>query len=181
MDSREPRLLPVTESLRPVSMRFCISRTLPAPTNAAPARTHSGEVRHLRRHARMYRGRVARVIDHMVDRAVIAERYGDHVVEPYLRALWRLDCPGQPDIRIDEDAVHAQPPRLMRRHSIRHFVGGPAVHPRRTRIARLVRRIVRNLGLIKIRSPAIALPQNLELLVMLHKQAIDRDLVSIHH
>ena len=71
----------------------------------------------------MYRGRLARVVDHMVDRAVIAERHGDHVVEPYLRALRRLDCPGQPDIRIDEDAVHTQPPRLMRRHSIRHFLG----------------------------------------------------------
>src|SRR6266853_5066623 len=89
--------------------------------NTAPARI-SGEVRHLRCHARMYRGRLARVVDHMADRAVIAQRHGDHVVEPYLWTLRRLDCAGQPDIRIDEDAVHAQPPRLMRRHSTRHLV-----------------------------------------------------------
>src|SRR4029077_5486833 len=74
------------------------------PTNAAPERTHSGEVRHLRRHARSDRGRLAGVVDHMVDRAVFAERHGDYVVEPYLRALRRLDCPGQPAIRMGEDA-----------------------------------------------------------------------------
>ena len=56
------------------------------PTNAAPARI-SGEVRHLRRHARMYRGRLARVVDHMVDRPVFAQRYRDHVVELYRGAL----------------------------------------------------------------------------------------------
>src|SRR5580658_10845089 len=69
----------------------------------------------------------------------------------------------------------------MTRHSIRHLIRGPAVHSWRTHIARLVRRIVRNLGLIEIRPPAIALPKNLKLLVMLHKQAVDRDLVSIHN
>jgi len=77
------------------------------PTDATPARTHSGEVRHLRRHARMYRGRVARVVDHMVDRAVIAERHGDHVVEPYRSLVRRLDCAGQHYVRINKDAVHA--------------------------------------------------------------------------
>ena len=64
------------------------------PTNAAAARIHSGEVRHLRRHARMYRCRLASVVDHMADRAVIAQHHGDHVVEPHLRTLRRLDCPG---------------------------------------------------------------------------------------
>ena len=63
-------------------------------TNAALARIHSGEVRHLWRHARMYRCRLARVVDHMADHTVIAQRHGDHVVEPYLRTLRRLDCPG---------------------------------------------------------------------------------------
>src|SRR5580692_3682949 len=147
-------------------------------------RSRSGEVRNLRRHPRMHRGRLACVVDHMADRPVIAQRHCDHVVKSYLRALIagnrRLDCPGQHYIRMPEDAVHTQPPRLMTRYSIRHLVRSPAVHSRRTRIARLVRRIVRNLGLIKIHPPAIALPQNLELLVMLHKQAKDRDLVSIH-
>jgi hypothetical protein len=61
------------------------------PTHAAPARIRSGEGRHLRRHARMYRCRLARIVDHMTDRAVIAQRHGDHVVEPYLPALRRLD------------------------------------------------------------------------------------------
>jgi len=67
------------------------------------------------------------------------------------------------------------------RDSIRNLVRGPAIHPRRTRIARLVGSIVRNLGLIKISPPAVAVPQNLEFLVMLYKQAIDRDIISVHY
>lgn len=69
--------------------------------------SRSGKVRHFGRHARMHPGRLARVGDHMADRAVISQRHGDHVVKPYLWARRRLDCAGQPDIRIDEDAVHA--------------------------------------------------------------------------
>src|SRR6266478_4095327 len=120
-------------------------------------RSRSRKVRHLRRHTRMHRGRLALVVDHMADFAVITQRHGNHVVEPYLRSLRRLDCPGQHNIWMLEDAVHAQAPRLVTRYSILYFVRGPAVHPRRTRIATLVRRIVRNLGLIKIRPPTIAL------------------------
>src|SRR5271169_584901 len=118
----------------------------------------SGEVRHLRRHPRMHRSRLACVVDHMIDRTVIAQRHGDHVMEPYLRVLRRLDGPGQHYVRINEDAVYAQPPRLMARDSIRNLVRGPAIHTRRARIASLVRRIVRNLGLIKICPAAIAVP-----------------------
>src|ERR1700676_648257 len=92
---RSPRSrLPVTESLRPASMRSCSSPDVARATNAALASIHSGEVRHLWRHARMYRCRLARVVDHMADHTVIAQRHGDHVVEPYLRTLRRLDCPG---------------------------------------------------------------------------------------
>jgi len=85
--------LPVTESLLHRFYEVLHSPDVVRPTNAAPERTHSGEVRHVRHHARMHRGRLARAVDHMVDRVVIAERHGDHVVEPYLRPLRRLDRP----------------------------------------------------------------------------------------
>src|SRR5271168_1887104 len=107
----------------------------------------SRKVRYLRRHARMHRSRLTRVVDYMVDRAVISQRYSDHVVKPYPRTLVsqvrltqvrRLDCTGHHYVRMLEDAVDAEPPRLMTRHSIRDFVRGPALHPRCTRIARLV-------------------------------------------
>src|SRR5713226_442308 len=65
------------------------------PSLARIERSRSGKVRHLRRHARMHRGRLASVVDHAADPAVIAQRQCDHVVESYLGALRRLDCPGQ--------------------------------------------------------------------------------------
>jgi hypothetical protein len=66
----------------------------PAPRMPRQRTPHSGEVRHLRRHAGMHRGRVAGVVDHVVDGAEIAERHGDDVVEADLRALRRLDGAG---------------------------------------------------------------------------------------
>ena len=39
----------------------------------------------------MQGGRLARVVDHMSDLAELAQRHGDHVVKPYLRAFRRLD------------------------------------------------------------------------------------------
>src|ERR1700687_2856435 len=85
-------------------------------------RSLSRKVRHLWSHAGTNCGRLARVIDDVVDCAVIAQRYRDHVVKPYPRTLRRLDRPGQHDIRINEDAVHAQSPRLVTGYSIRHLV-----------------------------------------------------------
>lgn len=129
----------------------------------------------------MHRGCLASIVDHMADLAVIAQRHGNDVVEPHLRIFWRLNRAGQNHIRINEDAVSSQSPCFVTPHSVRYLVRGPAIHARCTRIACLVRRIVGNLGLIKISPPAVAIPQNLEFLVMFHKQAIDRDIVSIYH
>ena len=70
----------------------CLSRHI--RTSKGIQRSRSRKVCHLRRHARMHRGRLACVVDHMADLAVIAQRHGDHVVEPDLRLFRRLDCPG---------------------------------------------------------------------------------------
>src|ERR1035438_2759607 len=117
----------------------------------------------------------------MGDCTVIAQSYGDDVMEPYRRTLRRLDCPAQHHIWMLKNAVHAEAPSLMTGDPVRHLVRGPAVYSWRTRIASLVRRIVGNLGLIEIRSPAVPVPQNLILTVMLYKQSVDRDAVSIDH
>src|SRR6202035_2876245 len=53
------------------------------PTSSRQALSRSGKVCHLRSDPRMDRGRLARVVNHMVDRAVFAQSHGDHVVEAY--------------------------------------------------------------------------------------------------
>src|SRR2546429_1344155 len=102
--------------------RSAVAQSVAKPKSCSQRRSRSGKVRHLRRHPRMDRGCLARVVDHMTDFAVITQRHGNHVVEAYTRALRCLDCPGEHYIRINEDAVNAQPPRLMTGHSIRNLV-----------------------------------------------------------
>src|SRR6185503_7859476 len=48
-------------------------------------------------------------------------------------------------------------------------------------VALLVRRIVRNFRLIKVRPPMFALPQDLELLMMLDEQPISGHIVPVHY
>src|SRR5215469_4326505 len=78
--------------------------------------------RHLRVHARPHRSCAARIIDHMVNGPQIAQRHRDHVVEPHLRSLRRLDRPRENHIRLAKYAVDSQPPGLMSLHMVRHLV-----------------------------------------------------------
>src|SRR5437588_529224 len=87
--------------------RKVVAQSVATPKSCRQRRSRSRKVCHLRRYAGMYRGRLARVVDHMTDFAVITQRHGNHVVEAYARALRRLDCPGEHYIRINEYAVYA--------------------------------------------------------------------------
>src|ERR1035438_5248641 len=122
----------------------------------------------------------ARVIDDVVDLAVIAQANRDHAVEPDVRAVGNFDGPAQHHAAIPEDAVDSEPPGFVASHILRHFVRSPSIRSRRACVARLVRRIVGNLGLVKVYAPTVTVPEGLEFLVMFDEQAVDGDMVSIH-
>ncbi len=90
-----------------------------------------------------------------------------------------LNGPGDKDTGIVKDAVDAKAPSSVTGHSVGYLIGSPAIDAGCARIASLVGRIVRNLGLIEINPSAIAAPEDLELLVMLDKQTVNRDIVAI--
>src|SRR5215469_5988591 len=141
---------------------------------------HSRIARHLRNHSRLDRSRATRIINHIVDRSQIPQPYGSHVVELHSRRPRYLNRTSQHYSRLTKHTVNPEAPGLMARHTVRHLVRGPTIHTRRAHIALLVRRIIRNLRLIEIRPPTIAIPKHLELLVVLHEQPIDRDIVPVH-
>src|SRR5215472_4006066 len=95
---------------------------------------------------------------------------------------WRdrhLDSTSQCYVGVPEDAVDAESPGFVARDGGANFVGSPAVYPRRRSEARLVRRVVGNLRLIEVGAPAIAVPQNLKLLMVLHKETVGCDVVAV--
>src|SRR5271163_4947449 len=112
----------------------------------------------------MASGCAARVVNDIADAAVVVEARRDHVVEADLLALGNLDRACQKNTRIGENAVDAQPPGLMLVYGAGHFVRGPAVRAGRTAIGGLVRRVVRDLGLVHVSAPPLAIPEHLELL-----------------
>ena len=77
-----------------------------------------------------------------------------------------------------EHPVDAQPPGLMARDAVRDFVGGEAVHPVMLPVA-LRRCVIRQLGLIKIHPPTVAVPQRLIFLEMFDEEAIEGDLGAV--
>src|ERR1035437_1106892 len=137
--------------------------------------------RDLGRDPRFDRSRATRGVDYVADFALIVQAHGDHVVELDARLPGNLDGPAQHHAGMPEDAVDAKPPGFVAGDTIRHLVRGPAVGSRRARVAGLIRRIVRNLGLIEISPAAVAVPQHLELLMVLDKEAVDGDVVAIDH
>src|ERR1017187_3618965 len=139
------------------------------------------EFRDLGCDARVARRCTTRVIDDVADLAVIAQANRDHAVEPDVRAVGNFDGPAQHHAAIPEDAVDSEPPGFVASHILRHFVRSPSIRSRRACVARLVRRIVGNLGLVEVYAPTVTVPEDLEFLLMLDEQAVDGDIVSIHN
>src|ERR1019366_3092665 len=131
--------------------------------------------------ARVARRCTTRVVDDVVDLAVIAQANRDHAVEPDVRAAGNFDGPAQRHAAIPEHAVDSEPPGFVAGNILRHFVRSPSIRSRRACVARLVRRLLRNLGLIEVYAPTVTVPEDLEFLVMLDEQAVDGDIVSIHN
>src|ERR1700678_2917880 len=102
-------------------------------------------------------------------------------MEPDLGVSRSLNGPAEQHAGVLKDTVDPKAPGFMGGHRIGYFVWGPAVHAWRTRIARLIRRIIRNLGLVEVGSSPVAVPENLELLMMFDEQTVDRHAITIHH
>src|ERR1700733_12907304 len=86
----------------------------------------------------------------------------------------------QSDIGSAEDTVHAQSPRFVAGDVVGYLIRCPAVHARRARVARLIWRIIRYLGLVEVHPPAISVPENLKLLEVFHEQPIRGDIVAAY-
>ncbi len=115
------------------------------------------------RHPRVNGSGFAGVVDDMADFAKIAQGHRDHVVELHAGGPRHFYGPGQHNLRTQKDTIDPEAPGLMAGHSIRHFVGSPAVGAGRAGIAGLIRRVVGNLGLVEIGSSVISIPQALEI------------------
>ena len=83
------------------------------------------------------------------------------------------------DIGMAEDAVDAETPGFVGGHVVSHFVGGPAVGAGRGGVAGLVGRVVGDFGLIEVGAAVVAVPQHLELLVVLDEEAVGGDVVAV--
>src|SRR5215469_6258177 len=92
-----------------------------------------------------------------------------------------LNRPAQIDVRFNEDAVHAEPPRFVARDPVRNFIGSPSVGSSAARITRLIRRVIWDLGLIEVSSSAVSVPKHLKLLMMFNEQTVNSYLVSVNH
>src|SRR5271170_1037055 len=89
------------------------------------------------------------------------------------RGLRHFYGPGQHNVGTQKYTIDPKTPGLVAGHVIRDFVGSPAVGARRARIAGLIRRIVRDFGLVEISSPVVSIPKHLKLLMMFHEQTVD--------
>jgi hypothetical protein len=130
-------------------------------------------------HPRVNGSGLAGVVDDMADFAKIAQSHRDHVVELHARGLRHFYGPGQHNVRTQKYTIDPEAPGLMAGHSIRYFIGSPAVGAGRAGIAGLIRRIVGDLGLVEISSSVISIPKHLKLLVMFHKQTVDGDVLPV--
>ena len=124
-------------------------------------------------------GGAASVVDDVADLAKTAEGDGDHVVEADVWFGGDFDGAGEHDIGMPEDAVDAEAPGLVAGDGVGDFVGSPAVGAGGTGEAGLVGGIVGDLGLVEVGAAGVAVPEDLELLVMFDEEAVDGDVVSV--
>src|SRR5271170_2498145 len=130
---------------------------------------------------RLAGGCSARIVDDIANAAVIVEARRDHVVKANLLAPGYLDGACQKNIRIGENTVDAQPPGLMLVYRAGHLVRGPAICIGCAAIGGLVRWVVWDLGLVHVSASTLAIPEHLELLVMLNQQTVSGDVIAIYH
>ncbi len=124
-------------------------------------------------------GGAASVVDDIVDLAFVVEGDGDHVVEADVGGDGNLDGAGEDDVGMAEDAVDAEAPSFVRGDGVGYFVGGPAVGAWGAGIAGLVGWVVGDFGLVEVGAAAVAVPEDLELLVVFDEETVGDDVVSV--
>ena len=124
-------------------------------------------------------GGAAGVVDDVADFALVIEGDGDHIVKTNVGVDRDFDGACQVDIGMAEDAVDSEAPGFVAGDGVGYFVGGPAVGAGSTGVAGLVRRIVGDLGLVEVGAAGVAVPEDLELLVVLDEEAVDGDVVAV--
>ena len=125
------------------------------------------------------RGGAAGAVDDVADFAELAEGDGDHVVEADVWIGGNFDGAGEHDVWFFEDAVDAEAPGFVAGDGVGDFVGGPAVGTSGAGEAGLVGRIVGDFGLVEVGAAGVAVPEDLELLVVFDEEAVDGDVVAV--
>ena len=90
-----------------------------------------------------------------------------------------FDGVGEEDVGVGEDAVGAEAPGFVIGDGVGDFVGGPAVGAGGAGVGGLVGWIVGDLGLIEVGAAVVAVPEDLELLVVFDEEAVDGDVVAV--
>ena len=96
-------------------------------------------------------------------------------------AIGHLDGAREHHVGMRGRRCRCRGPRLRGGDVVRHFVRGPAVSAGSAGVAGLVGRVVRNFGLIEVGSAVVAVPQHLELLVVLDEETVGGDVVAVDH
>src|SRR6266851_469999 len=139
------------------------------------------KVRDLGGDPRGNRSGAAGVVDDVADFAEAAEGDGDHVVKADVWVGGNFDGTAEHDVGFEEDAVDAEAPGVVAREGAGHFVGGPAVGIGGAGVAGLVGGIVGDFGLVEVGAAGVALPEDLELLVVFDEEAVDRDVIAVDY
>ena len=121
----------------------------------------------------------AGAVDDVADFAEAAEGDGDHFVEANVRVGGNFDGTAEDDVGLAKDAVDAESPGFVAGDRVGDFVGCPAVGGGSAGEARLVGRIVGDLGLIEVGAAGVAIPEDLVLLVVFDEEAVDGDVVAV--
>ena len=102
-------------------------------------------------------------------------------MEADVRVGGNFDGAGEHDVGMPKHAVDAESPGLVAGDGVGDFVGCPPIRTGRAGEAWLIGGIVGNLGLVEISSTGVAVPEDLELLVVFNEEAVDGDVVAINN
>src|SRR5215469_12658576 len=178
--SRRAILRRDNSAVLPATLTLEFRAARPSNCSRSSGLLHPWKLRNLWRDAGLHRRGSTLVVYDIEDLTVISQRDGDHVMESHSGFLGHFDRPTQIDVRLNEYAIDAEAPSFVARDGVRNLVGDPSVDSGSAGIARLIRGVIRNLGLIEVRSSSVSIPQHLKLLVMFDEQAVNRHVVSVN-
>src|SRR5215469_10706633 len=163
--SRRAILRRDNSAVLPATLTLEFRAARPSNCSRSSRLLHLWKLRNLRRDAGLHRRGTTLVVYDIGDLTVISQRGGNHVMESHSGFLGHFDRPTQIDVGLNEYAINAEAPSFVVRDGVRNLIRGPSVDSGSTGIARLIRRVIRNLGLIEVSSSAVSVPQHLKLLV----------------